>query len=28
LRCLYRRHASYFAAVWGGMYLGPQQTGS
>jgi hypothetical protein len=23
-----RRHASYFAAVCGGMYLGPQQTGS
>ena len=23
-----QRHASYFAAVCGGMYLGPRQTGS
>jgi hypothetical protein len=23
-----QRHTSYFAAVCGGMYLGPQQTGS
>jgi hypothetical protein len=28
LRCVDRKHTSYFAAVCGGMYLGPQQTGS
>ncbi len=28
LRCVNRKHASYFAAACGGMYLGPQQTGS
>jgi len=28
LGCVNRSHTSYFAAVCGGMYRGPQQTGS